>query len=196
MKTGLVISAGIHGAIVAAFVIATWNTTYVRQGNMVAVTRQVSLLSGRDLPRGRERPQVSSKPAAKTEAATEKSVKSEDPMESKQTGGGAKSSSGTGFSTGMTTDAAFPHGYYLELVEKKIEALFAPPTRIAGLVAQVHFIMMRNGRATEVKVVKPSGNAVFDQSAMRAIIGASPLPPLPTDFGANSLGITYIFKSE
>ena len=40
-------------------------------------------------------------------------------------------------------------------------------------------------------VERSSGNALYDQSALRAVAEASPFPPLPPEFKAPSLIVHY-----
>ncbi|MDK9700571.1 MAG: TonB C-terminal domain-containing protein [bacterium] len=204
MKIGLGISAGLHLLVAGAIIASSWNTMFHRQiGAPARATRQVSVISSDELP-GRQRPIRSARPKVdKSEPkATDKTVPSKEKESVKESGNGgkgakgAKSASKGGISTGMSIDGAFPHGYYLELVEKKIESMFRPSTRIGGLVTELRFVLQRNGRITDLKLQKSSGNALFDQAAQRAVLSASPLPPLPGDYGGNTLGVTYIFRSE
>ncbi len=200
MKTGFVISAGVHAVAIVTVLIGTWNTTYSRMASpKISGYRQVSVISASDLP-GRMRPMRPNPnkrvQPAKTDTKQPEIKKQSASNESKSSTGGTGDTHTSGISTGLTTDEAFPHGYYLELVEKKIEAMFSPPIRTPGLETDLHFVLERTGRATEIKVQKSSGNAMFDQAAMRAVLSANPLPPLPGDFGASTLGILYIFKSN
>ncbi len=197
MKLSFVISAGIHAIVAGAFIISSWNATFSRQTGMVRPGyRQVSLVSGGAPGRQRQLiPKKESAPKSEKSVPDEKVEKSSS-LETTNTGTGKGEVKHGGISTGIATDGAFPHGYYLELVEKKIEAMFVPPTKAPGLETDIHFSIDRTGRATNLKVQKQSGNALFDQAGMRAILSANPLPPLPADFGASSLGILYIFKAE
>ena len=49
----------------------------------------------------------------------------------------------------------------------------------SGLTAVVRFGILANGEVVEVELVERSGDIVFDESAMRAVRKANPLPPPP-----------------
>jgi protein TonB len=56
------------------------------------------------------------------------------------------------------------------------------------------FEIGRDGTVTGLKVEKSSGNALYDQAALRAITDATPLPPLPDDFKESSLRVHLGFN--
>ena len=45
-------------------------------------------------------------------------------------------------------------------------------------------------------VEKSSGNTLYDQSAVRAVMEASPFPPLPPEFKASSLRVHFGFEFQ
>lgn len=196
MKIGFGISISVHLLVMIAFIIINWSRVIVHQStSLVPYSRQVSLVSA-----GTQSP---------TPTRTEKIISTNQkspqgktiPASPKSSGSGTKSQSSAkganvGKPGGVVTDVSFPHSYYLELVERKIESYFNPPVRKPNLVAEVHFELQKNGRISGLKLKKSSGNALFDQAAQRAVISAVPLPPLPAEFGFNQLGVTYIFLSE
>ena len=77
-------------------------------------------------------------------------------------------------------------------------ALAAPSGAAAtgGERVVVYFEIDRDGQVREPKVEQSSGNALYDQSALRAVIEASPFPPLPPEFKASSLNVHFGFDSE
>ncbi|MCX7836231.1 MAG: TonB family protein [bacterium] len=201
MKVGLSLSFGLHALILLAIIIANWQSVFVhRSSSMIPYSRQVSLFSSGDLETFRNVPATENKekiistnqksPPTKAISTPTKSTGS-----IKSQGGNGKGS-GLGKPGGVSTDVAFPHSYYLELVERKIESFFNPPVRKPGLVAEVHFELLRSGRISGLKLKKSSGNALFDQAAQRAVLSSVPLPPLPSEFGFDKLGVTYIFLAE
>jgi len=54
-------------------------------------------------------------------------------------------------------------------------------------------IIERNGKIQKFYFEKKSGNALYDQSAMRAIKKAEPLPPIPKELSEDSLEIGIRF---
>ena len=95
----------------------------------------------------------------------------------------------------MKIDAAeFPFPYYLVQVQNLIERNWRAPFSGQGQrAATVYFKISRSGEVEDVKIEQSSGNALFDQAAMRAVYYASPLPPLPADSGLQSLGVHFDF---
>ena len=93
--------------------------------------------------------------------------------------------------------AAFPFTYYLRAVEQKISSGWDPvvhgiPPGETGEVV-IAFRILRDGSIEKPVVERSSGLSFFDQSALRAVIGAAPLPPLPESFPEDSLGIHFGF---
>ncbi|MFQ5630712.1 MAG: energy transducer TonB [bacterium] len=88
----------------------------------------------------------------------------------------------------------FPFPEYLALIQYRIETQWRPPTNAGGgLLTTVYFRIGKNGRLSDFKVTKTSGNFVVDQAALRAVYGADPLPALPPESGLSSLGVHFDF---
>ena len=82
----------------------------------------------------------------------------------------------------LTVNAAdFPFAWYLRQVQSKISKEWDAQAR-DGVQPQVAFEIRRDGKISGLVVEKSSGNALYDQAAMRAITDATPFPPLPDDF--------------
>ncbi|MGH7359613.1 MAG: TonB family protein, partial [Candidatus Rokuibacteriota bacterium] len=103
-------------------------------------------------------------------------------------------------STGsIAVDASdFPFTYYLRLIQSKIGERWAPPRAAAagGERVVVLFEIQRDGQVREPQVEKSSGNNLYDQSAVRAVMEASPFPPLPPEFKASSLRVHFGFEFQ
>jgi protein TonB len=103
-------------------------------------------------------------------------------------------------STGsIAVDASeFPFTYYLRLIQSKIGERWTPPRAAAtgGERVTVLFEIQRDGQVREPSVEKSSGNALYDQSALRAVTEASPFPPLPPEFKASSLRVHFGFEFQ
>ncbi|MCI0699096.1 TonB family protein [candidate division KSB1 bacterium] len=138
---------------------------------------------------------VPAKPEKKTPPAPKPSV----PTSSGTAGNSTKSANagGSGASGGgnvMKIDAEeFPFPYYLVQVQNKIEQQWHAPSRQEQRATTVYFKISRSGEVEDVKIEQSSGNALFDQAAMRAVYYASPLPPLPAGSGLQSLGVHFDF---
>jgi protein TonB len=103
-------------------------------------------------------------------------------------------------STGsIAVDASdFPFTYYLRLIQSKIGERWSPPraTAAGGERVVVLFEIQRDGQVREPSVEKSSGNNLYDQSALRAVMEASPFPPLPPEFKASSLRVHFGFEFQ
>lgn len=89
----------------------------------------------------------------------------------------------------------FPFTYYLRQIQQKVSEKWVPPARSAepGQRAVVLFEIARDGQVRTSKVEKSSGNAWYDQSALRAVMDATPFPPLPQEFPAQALRVHFGF---
>jgi len=90
----------------------------------------------------------------------------------------------------------FPFTYYLKQLQNKITQAWTPPRGAAagGERVIVLFEIDREGQIKDPSVEKSSGNAIYDQSALRAVIEASPFPPLPQGFPGRSLRVHFGFE--
>jgi TonB family protein len=94
-------------------------------------------------------------------------------------GAATGSASGAGPLTLNVSD--FPYAYYLRQVTEKIRAQWNGRA-IPGSQPIVVFEIRRDGRLNLATIEKSSGNAYYDQVALRALNDAGPFPPLPDDF--------------
>lgn len=68
-----------------------------------------------------------------------------------------------------------------------------PPENIEAVV---HVAILQDGTITNLGMEKRSGNNYFDESALRAVKKANPLPPLPEVLKDNSLEVGIRFHSS
>jgi len=61
-------------------------------------------------------------------------------------------------------------------------------------VAIVTFEIMRDGTIRNVKLTQSSGVFALDTSSQRAVLDASPLPPLPNQFERDSARVEILFQ--
>jgi TonB family protein len=102
---------------------------------------------------------------------------------------------GDGISSAQVDAYNFGSPYYLSLVFGKIRDAWENPVQSsATLMTTIYFRILRDGNIVEAKVEKTSGIDLFDQSAIRAIIGSAPFPPLPGEFTGEYLGIHLEFE--
>jgi len=101
---------------------------------------------------------------------------------------------GTGANTTLGTRFA---GY-----AQQIQQLVAQKWRTSDVDANIHsgptviatFDLQRDGRATNVKILQPSGIPTLDYSVQRAILEASPFPPIPQGFDKDSARVEFWFE--
>ncbi len=87
---------------------------------------------------------------------------------------------------------------YYAAIWSRIKGRWALPQGILPgevLETVIDVTILRSGAVTEVSFEKRSGNRYFDDSAMKAIQRASPLPPLPAWIGDSSIGVGIRFHS-
>ncbi|MFO7674898.1 MAG: TonB family protein [bacterium] len=91
---------------------------------------------------------------------------------------------------------ALGYSYYLNVILARISESWLNP--YAGqsrtLVATVYFVIERDGRITEVKLEKGSGDAAYDASCTRALFVTEKLPELPPEFKGERLKLHLEFE--
>jgi len=127
------------------------------------------------------------------------------------TGSGSGTGKGTGLGPGTGTGGSpwgSPQGssegslldaYYTMLWAKIKEEWTLPenlPQEKADLETIIVVIIEKDGKVQKSWFEKRSGNALYDQMAMRAIKKAEPLPPIPKEFGQDTFEIGIRFYPE
>ena len=92
-------------------------------------------------------------------------------------GFGAARLGGSGMGGGVLRPPEFFQ--YRDLLKNRIKSGWRWYDTTANLTAWVYFELGRDGTITNVSVVQGSGNSEFDESVVRAIYKASPVPPAP-----------------
>jgi len=103
---------------------------------------------------------------------------------------------GGGGGAGFLDDATFAYGWYLTNMTSVLGRNWARPVKpelATTLRAVVHFRVLKDGTVTDIELEQPSGDAVLDRSALRAVQDSNPLPPLPYQYGKDSLGVHFFF---
>ncbi|UCH82742.1 MAG: TonB C-terminal domain-containing protein [Candidatus Latescibacterota bacterium] len=92
----------------------------------------------------------------------------------------------------------FPFAYYLTTIKRKIAANWRVPGTAQGgeVHCRVYFVINKSGAIDTPVIETSSGNFLFDQAALRAVVQASPLPPLPGGFADDYLGVHFSFAYE
>jgi TonB family protein len=216
MKRALIVSAAAHFTILIVLwqVSVTLSRPVTRGYPRLMTARLVAKAAGAGSTQPESEPPAAAapapKPVAKTKqpanvvapansgkkTASKKETASSSGAAGKSTqGANAGNSGASGGGNALKIDAPdFPFPYYLTAVQSQIERHWQAPFSGQGQrLATVYFKISRRGEVEDVKIEQSSGNALFDQAAMRAVYYASPLPPLPAGSGLQSLGVHFDF---
>jgi protein TonB len=221
---GVALSVLLHGSIAAAMIYATMHATAPQQASTLsihfaqapAIERPVTAPTPHlplPAPQKLKIPEPAAevpKPAAKPEPKTVplspfgRSPKkgSENPpapvptphtaLPTPQSQGVADIPIGTAGVTGLEGD--FPYTIYIDRMKLIIGQRWFRPQVAAGTIATVSFTIDRDGTIRDAKYEISSGNGTFDRAALRAVLEASPLPPLPFGYNGTYLGVHLTFR--
>lgn len=123
----------------------------------------------------------------------EKSAESARPPEAASLGAPTGSVTGSG---ALTLDVGdFPHAWYLRQVLQKVEQEWQRQNQPSDpqQKPQIYVEILRDGTIKPPAIHKTSGNAFYDNAALRAVMGAGPFPKLPDDWTKPSLRILFTF---
>lgn len=118
------------------------------------------------------------------------------PQQAPRAGGGPEGGAGTDVANIRTLGLDFPYPGYLENIVRQIQLRFKP--RNAGnLVADVVFLIRRDGSVHELQVQRRSGSLAFDleaQGAVEAAAASRAFGPLPDVWGDDVLRVIFTFE--
>lgn len=82
---------------------------------------------------------------------------------------------------------------YQDMVKQRIEAarrypLWAKKQGTEG-ITRLYFNVLADGRARDIKIVRPSGSNILDEEAVATIKRAQPFPPVPKEISSFSIGM-------
>ncbi len=106
-------------------------------------------------------------------------------------------SSDSSRATSARTDGDFRFAYYLAALRNKIGSRWVPPQGLdtgRPIRAVVYFRIGREGQVSMSQIETSSGYAFYDQTALRALLSATPLPPLPAGYTDQYLGVHFGFE--
>ncbi len=83
----------------------------------------------------------------------------------------------------------------IELIQKNWAIPSTQMVRSEDTV-EIAVVILKNGQISSAAIVSPSDNKTFDQAALEAVEGSAPLPPLPGDFPAASVSISFVFSQQ
>jgi len=94
--------------------------------------------------------------------------------------------------TGIEGD--FRDAAYIERMKELIASHWLRPQLAGGAATTIYFVVERDGKIRDAAAEKPSGSGTFDRAALRAVLEASPLPPLPWSYTGAFVGVHLTFK--
>lgn len=109
-------------------------------------------------------------------------------------GFGAAATGGTGMGGG--TQASLEFIAYRNTIERAIKGGWRWVPGVQVLRAQIYMLILPTGVIQEARVDSSSGNSTFDNSALRAVYKASPLPPPPADLYNQFKEVRITFDSQ
>jgi protein TonB len=112
-------------------------------------------------------------------------------------GSDGATAAGMGFSGQAGGDFGGRFPWYVDAVRSRVSSNWLQST-VDGSVrwaprAVVVFDILRNGAVTNVQILRSSGNASVDNSAVRAILGSNPVNPLPNEYGGARVSVEFWF---
>ena len=100
--------------------------------------------------------------------------------------------------TGANTTLGSRFGAYSALIQERITQRWRTGDVDANIRTApqvvVNFEIQRDGTIGAPRIVQGSGIATLDFSVRRAILEASPFPPLPKEFERNSATVEFVFE--
>jgi protein TonB len=206
MKKAFVISFFIH----LAFLLGIFGASYILKASAKPIYPQVYKVSLVSLPaevsedpetREMAGPQLPDDKAMKEPSAKKEKPKADKKTkEVKQAKASSPKSNAAGLAKGMkilSSEGGVPSdSYYLALILSKISQNWNNPYqgKRETVRAQIYFRIDKNGKLQEVKIENSSGDAIFDQSALRAVYEAKVFPPLPEEMKLSTLGVHFEFE--
>jgi protein TonB len=138
---------------------------------------------------------------AASTSRVDKPERTERPVESRpasEAPRGLPTGSPTGVGARSLTASDFPYAWYLRQVTAKIEEAWQHQNQLnePNQRPRVLFEIQRDGSIRPPRIGQSSGNTLYDQAALRAIVEASPFPPLPREWPKPSLTVEMTFQLE
>jgi TonB family protein len=97
----------------------------------------------------------------------------------------------------LAAEGVSPEGsYYLGMILTKISQHWRNPYQGGRqeIRATIYFKIDRQGNLLEANLEKSSGDALFDQAAIRAVYQAKNFPPFPQEMKVSVLGVHFEFE--
>ncbi|MBU1355833.1 MAG: TonB family protein [Candidatus Edwardsbacteria bacterium] len=168
----------------------------VYQVNLVSLP-QVSGSEGQDMESA---PVPEAKPSAQKEPAAPKvkpQPKAKTPDKKPKSAGGPVVPNLPQGMKVLAAEGVSPEGsYYLGMILTKISQHWRNPYQGGKQVIRstIYFKIDRQGNLLEANLEKSSGDALFDQAAIRAVYQAKTFPPFPQEMKVSVLGVHFEFE--
>ena len=137
-------------------------------------------------------------PPAPSSPSARKTSESPLPAPAPGAGKGEPGPAGAGGSfgvSGATFDQPnFNYSYYIERMLVTIGTNWFKPALSVSTNPIIRFRISRDGSISEAEVERSSGMPFVDRAALRAVLASTPLPPLPSEFAGDHLGVHLIFE--
>ena len=104
------------------------------------------------------------------------------------------SGSGVGIGGARLDQEDFQYSYYIERMILAVGVNWFKPAQVVPVEPVVRFHIERDGTVSDPEIETSSGLPFVDRAALRAVIAASPLPPLPPEYAGSRLGVHLIFE--
>ncbi|MEO0010382.1 MAG: TonB family protein [candidate division WOR-3 bacterium] len=103
---------------------------------------------------------------------------------------------GAGLGAKIEGVSALGYNFYLQQMLERIASNWQDPYSgsARNIKTTVVFVIERSGLISEIKIENGSGDPLFDESCLRAVIITKKLPPLPDEFTAPRLKIHLEFE--
>lgn len=88
----------------------------------------------------------------------------------------------------------FPYTIYIDNMKRLIGTHWFRPQVSGDAATTVYFVIDRDGTIRDARTEINSSNGLFDRAALRAVLEASPLPPLPFGYSGTYLGVHLKFR--
>lgn len=113
-----------------------------------------------------------------------------------EAGYGTEGVLGEGVGYAQVEGVGFGSDYYVDVMRGRIAEYWRNPVRGATSIIRttIYFKIKKNGGVHEAVVEKTSGLGLFDQAALRSVLSADPLPPLPSEYTGEELGVHLEFE--
>ncbi len=162
--------------------------TFVRPKTFQLVRIPQPVVQEKAKPRPKKKA-VPKKPVPKTKKDTQpvkKKEKQEDLSELEELLGGLPQPVSK-----ITLGKVFPYQWYINNLQMKVERNWKPSVNDDKLSVVLNFSIYTNGKISEVKINKSSGNAVLDNLALRAVKLAAPFGKIPAGWRNKTLDLSY-----